>query len=179
MKTRKILCMFLALCLSFNLCVPVFASESESSEIEVNSEQDILDFVFSDKFDPHRAYRFVYPDSPVYARALCPHCGYGTLVGKTVEEYDLCHPSSQGMSVQCPEFPLATDVFYVMLVKVYQYCNTCGYKGPETFSQSKYYIECLTTDTSYVATNYKTQYRIGGIHEWKDTWSLYYDDPHA
>lgn len=66
-----------------------------------------------------------------------------------------------------------------MLVYVYQYCNTCGYKGPETFSESKYYIDCGYKETSFIATNYKTQNRLGDIHEWKDTWSLYYNDPHA
>ena len=179
MKTKKFLSFLFALCMSFTLCIPVFASESENLEIEVNDEQDILEFIFSDKFDPHVAYRFVYPDSTVMTRALCSRCGYSTLVGKTVAKYDACHPSSQGMSVQCPEFPTAPDAFYVMLVYVYQYCNTCGYKGPETFSESKYYIDCSFSETSYIATNYKTQNRIGGIHEWKDTWSLYYNDPHA
>ena len=101
----------------------------------------------------------------------------GTIVPSI--ENDLCHPSSQGMTVQCPDFPTAPDSFYVMLTKVYQYCNTCGYKGDETFSESKYYIGCSFTSTSYVATNYKTRNRLGGPHEWKDTWSLYYSDPHA
>lgn len=173
------LILILALCMSYTLCIPVFASEPESLEIEVNDEQDILEFLFSDEFDPHVAYRFVYPDSLVMARITCPKCRYNSLVGKTVEKYDLCHPSSQGLSVQCPEFLFATDVFNVMLVYVYQYCNTCGYKSTETFSESKYYIGCLYHEESYIATDYKTQHRTGNDpHEWKDTWSLYYDDPH-
>ncbi len=179
MKTKKFLSLLLVLCMSFTLCVPVFASESEGLEIQVNDEQDILEFIFSNEFNPHAAYRFVYPDSTVMSRALCSNCGYSTLVGKLAEKYDLCHPSSQGKSVQCPEHPLASDTFWVMLVYVYQYCNTCGYKGPETFSESKYYIDCGYKETSFIATNYKTQNRLGDIHEWKDTWSLYYNDPHA
>lgn len=101
------------------------------------------------------------------------------MVGKTVEKYDLCHPSSQGMSVQCPNYPVAPDVLCVMLAYVYQYCNTCGYKSNESFAESKYYIDGSFSETRYIATDYKTRNRIGNIHEWKDTWSLYYDDPHA
>lgn len=179
MKVKRILCALFALCMSLTLCVSVFASEPESVEIAVNNEQDVLEFIFSDEFDPTVDYTFVYPDTAVMTRALCSRCGYNSLVGKTVERYDLCHPSSQGMTVQCPDFPTAPDSFYVMLTKVYQYCNTCGYKGAETFSESKYYIGCSFTSTSYVATNYKTRNRLGGPHEWKDTWSLYYSDPHA
>lgn len=55
--------------MSFTLCVPVFASESEGLEIQVNDEQDILEFIFSNEFNPHAAYRFVYPDSTVMSRA--------------------------------------------------------------------------------------------------------------
>lgn len=179
MARKRFLSLLFALCMSFTLCTSAFASELEEIEIEVIDEQDILEFIFSDKFDPQATYRFVYPDYPVMTRALCSNCGYNTLVGKTVEKYDLCHPSSQGMTVQCPDFPTAPDVFYVMLVYAYRYCNTCGYKGAETFTESKYYIDCSFTETSYVATNYKTRNHIGGIHEWKDTWSSYYSDPHA
>lgn len=179
MKVKRFLSLLLSLCMSFTFSAPVFAMESESVEIAVNDEQDILEFIFSDEFDPSLVYSFVYPDSPISARILCPECGYNTLVGKTVERYDLCHPSSQGMTVQCPDFPTAPDAFYVMLVYAYTYCNTCGYKGAEGFYESKYYIFCTLTEESYVATNFKTDNRLGCTHEWKDTWSLYYDDPHA
>lgn len=116
------------LCMSFMLCVLVFASESESLGIEVNNKQDTLEFIFPDKFDPHVAYRFLYPDSTVMTMA---------------------------------------------------FCSKCGYKGTESFSESKYYIDCLFNESSHTSTHYKTQNRIGGIYEWKDTWSLYYNDPHA
>ena len=178
MKIKKFFSLFLVLCMSFTLCVPVFASESESLEVEVSGEQDILEFVFSDEFDSHMAYRFVYPDSPLRAGARCPKCGYNTLVGKTVEEYDLCHPSSQGWPVQCPDNFFASDTFTVMLVYTYSYCNTCGYKTAKAFYESKYYIDCTTDEDSYVATDFKTENRTGrSPHEWKDTWSVYYDDP--
>ena len=59
------------------------------------------------------------------------------------------------------------------------FCSKCGYKGTESFSESRYYIDCPFNETDYISTHYKTQNRIGGIYEWKDTWSLYYNDPHA
>lgn len=176
MKVKRILSLLLVLCISFTFCIPSFALESEGLEVEVNDEQDILEFLFSDEFNPQMIYRFVYPDSPVKARILCSKCGYNTLVGKTIERYDLCHPSSQGMTVQCYYFPTAPDVLYVMLVYVYQYCNTCGYKSSETFVESKYYIYCSFADEQYIATDNKAAAR--DPHEWKSTWSMYYDDPH-
>lgn len=181
---KRFLSSLLAICMFFSLSVPVFAkdyinNEQDTVTIEVNDEQDILEFIFSDDFDPHVAYTFIYPDYSVVTQALCPDCGYNTLVGKTVEKYDTCHPGSQGQTVECPDIALCPDVFYVLLTYVYQYCNTCGYKGTETFSESKYYIECTWNEELYVATNYKTSSRLGCIHEWKDTWSLYYSDPHA
>lgn len=180
MKVKSFLCLFFAFCMSLLLCVSVFASEPKSVEIAVNDEQDIVDFMRSDKFDPDVAYTFVYPDAPVMTRALCSKCGYNSLVGKTIEEYDYCHESSQGMGVTCLDMPNVLDYFYVLLTKAYQYCNTCGYTGPKTFSESKYYIRCAyRDDTVYVATNYKTRNRLGDPYEWKDTWSLYYSDPHA
>ena len=116
------------LCMSFALCVLVLASESKSLGIEVNDKQDILEFIFPDEFDPHVAYRVLYPDSTVMTMA---------------------------------------------------FCSKCGYKGTKSFSESKYYIDCPFNETNYISTHYKTLNRIGGIYEWKDTWSLYYNDPHA
>lgn len=179
---KRLFTLFVCFAMLLALAVPAFAldaNEQNTIEIEVTKEQDILDFIFSDGFDPHVAYSFVYPDTPVMTRALCSNCGYNSLVGKQVEDFDLCHPSSQGRTVQCPEMVQAPDSFYVLLTYVYQYCNTCGYKSAKTFSESKYYIGCAFDETNYVATNYKTRNRIGVSHEWKDTWSVYYSDPHA
>ena len=66
-----------------------------------------------------------------------------------------------------------------MLAYVYRYCNACGNHGAETFSESKYYINCSFNKTGYIAINYKTQICIGGVYEWEDTWSLYYENPHT
>lgn len=180
MNKKKFLSLLLALCMSFVLCVPAFALETEWVEIKVNSEQDILDFFSSDEFDSHAAYRFVYPDSPIVTRALCPKCGYNTLVGKTVEKYDECHPRSQGQSVHCLDSIVAMDFFRVMLVYAYQYCNTCGYKSSDTFVESKFYIDCTAQETSFVATDYKTAHPEASRdwHEWKTSWVDYYNDPH-
>ena len=179
MKVKRFLCLFFVFCMSLTLCVPVFALGPESVEIAVNNEQDILEFIFSDEFDSDVAYTFVYPDAPVKTRALCSNCGYNTLVGKTVERYDLCHPDSQGATLHCPDFYFAPCAFNAMLTYVYQYCNTCGYKSQETFSESKYYIDCTFKKMRFIATDYKTRNRIGDSHEWKDTWSFFYNDPHA
>lgn len=170
------------------LSAPAFAVESQSVEIEVNSEQDILEFFHSDAFDPHVSYRFVYPDSPIMARVLCPKCGYNTLFGKMVEDYDLCHPASQGMIVNCPT-TTASDVLYVLLTYTWQYCKTCGYQSNKTFVESKFYICCGAaegdpyatelTDADFIATDYKTKNEFfTDVHETKKTWYRYYDDPH-
>lgn len=187
-KTKRCVCLFLALCMCFGLYVPSIAAEPEVVEIAVTSEQDILAFLHSDAFDPHVAYSFVYPDSPVMARALCPKCGYNTLMGKISEDYDLCHPDSQGMVVFCPT-TLASDVLYVLLTHGWQYCKTCGYQSNKAFIESKFYICCGASEgdpyatelTSYdfVATDYKTKNDYySDIHETKKTWYKYYNDPH-
>lgn len=180
MKMKKFLSLFLAACMSLTLSVPAFARESEYVEIKVNSEQDISEFLSSNEFDSHVTYMFVYPDSPVMTRARCSKCGYNTLVGKTVECLDECHDSSQGQNVTCLDSLMAPDILTVMLVYVYQYCNTCGYTSSKTFVESKFYIICAAHGTTYVATDYKTQHRDAARdwHEWKDKWYDYYDDPH-
>lgn len=186
--TRRCICLLLALCMCFGLYVPSLAAEPEILEIAVNNEQDILEFFHSDAFDPHVSYRFVYPDSPIMARVRCSKCGYNTLFGKMSEDYDLCHPNSQGTTVSCPTTS-APDVLYVLLTHAWQYCKTCGYQSKKTFVESKFYICCGAsegdpaatelTEYDFVATDYKTENDyFADVHETKKTWYSYYNDPH-
>lgn len=152
---NRILSMALATAMSLVLYVPAFAASSQPYgqddfslsaidkrvrvTITVKSEDEIIDFLKSERYNPNVSYTFICP-SQIQTRILCPKCKNNRFIGMT-EHRDMAIalricPNGSGFDVDdtCTEYHVYT----------YSYCDYCGYTTTPTFGRKYWVVACQT-----------------------------------
>lgn len=149
---KKLFAMILAAAMCLSLCVPAFADSTQPHNhdttsssvsdkrvrrtITLNSEDEIIDFLKSDPYNPNVSYTFICP-SQIQTRILCPRCNNNRFYGTTEHrEMNVCVRP-------CPNIAdFESDICVEYHVYAYSSCDYCGYKTTPSFGYKYWLVQC-------------------------------------
>ncbi len=155
----------LGLVLFLSLTVVSVVADPDMIYIDVNSENEMMEFYNSTQFNPNLRYTITYPN-PRQPRILCPMCGYNTYKGyiQNVEGHVYIKT--------CPTMAaLEGDILVEVKTYTYSACITCGYQTSKYYQGTKYRVSC-NFGPSYWARPGQTVAAGYDWHECFSTWGF-------